>query len=256
MHIKFYNTAHLGDCLFQIHYINKLLEKHKNINVIFYCNEDYHYQLNEFIIFKENTTLSPLTNIPSNAIDTWITRDVPGKKEMLEKLNNDGLYDVFYVSFFQGLSEVLGLTSPINEPKDMLIHNKELLNNNSLSGDLDYLFINSTPMSGQFRDYDNNRLNSVIAELSKTGKIITTAPNSCGAPCTLDYKLTLMGIGNLSIKAKKIIAINTSPTIACLNIFNIDNFEKFLVLENNISYSFNNKIKNIKLIENIIKELN
>lgn len=256
MHINFHNTAHLGDCLFQIHYINKLLEKHPEITVSLYCNQDYHYQLNEFILFKENVKLFNLNNIPNDSVDTWITREVPGKRQMLEKLNNNGLYDVFYVSFFQGLSEVLGLSSPINNPVDMLIHNQDLLIDNELSGELDYLFINSVPMSGQFRDYDNGRLNVVISELKNIGKIVTTAPNSCGAPCTLDYKLTLMGIGNISLKAKNIIAINTSPTIACFNVFNINNFERFLVLENNIRYSFNNRIKNIKFINDIIKELN
>jgi hypothetical protein len=254
MNISFYNTAHLGDCLFQIHYTNKLLEKHENICVNFYCNENYHYQLNEFVIFKDKVKLFSLNNVPSNSIDTWITRDVPGKQQALNKLNEDGFYDLFYVSFFKGLSQLIGVESPINYPRDMLIHNTDLLKENELSGNLDFLFINSVPMSGQFSDYDQNRLDEVIKELKNHGKIITTAPNNCGVPCTLDYGLTLMGIGNLSINSKNIIAINTSPTIACLNIFNIDTFKRFLVLENNIRYSFNNKIKNIKLIKDIIKE--
>lgn len=253
MNINFHNTAHLGDCLFQVHYINKLTEKYQDFCVTFCCNESYHYQLNEFVIFKDRVKLESLSSISSNSIDTWITREVPGKRQMLDRLNEDGLYDVFYVSFFKGLSQLLSLDSPINDPKDMLLHNQELLNNNNLSGDIDFLFINSVPMSGQFSDYDNNRLNLVIKELSKTKKVITTAPNDCGAPCTIDYGLTLMGIGNLSIFAKNIVAINTSPAIACFNIFNIDKFEKFLVLENNIRYSFNNRIKNIKLINEIMK---
>lgn len=255
MEIIFDNKAHLGDCLFQIHYLNKLIEKNNNAKTVLHCNSSYHNQLEDFIIHKDNILLKSLDNIPSNSIDTWITRQVPSKSEMLAKLNSDGLYDIFYVSFFKELSKIIGLESPINETKDMLLHNEDLLLENSLSGPLDFLFINSPPLSGQFRGYDENKINKIIGQLKEKGKIITTAPNKYGLPCTRDFDLKLMQIGNLSIKCKNIIAINTAPIIACFNIFNINFFDNFLVLENAISYSYNRRIKNINNIDNIITSI-
>jgi hypothetical protein len=255
MEIIFDNKAHLGDCLFQIHYLNKLIEKNNNIKAILHCNSSYHYQLEDFIIYKNNIFLKSLDNVPKNSVDTWITRQVPRKNEMLERLNNDGLHDVFYVSFFKGLSEIIGLNSPIEKPEDMLLHNKELLVENSLSGPLDFLFINSYPLSGQFKSYDRNKIDKIIGQIKERGSVITTAPNSHGLPCTEDFNLKLMQIGNLSIKCKNIIAINTAPIIACFNIFNINFFDKFLVLENAMSYSYNSRIKNINNIEDIMTSL-
>jgi hypothetical protein len=135
----------------------------------------------------------------------------------------------------------------------MLFDNKELLNDSDLSKEIDFLFINSRPMSGQFMDFNINKINNIISELKEIGSVVTTAPNNQGVPCTLDYKLSLMGIGNLSIYSKNIISVMTSPIIPCFNVFNVNKFESFIVLENGQSYSHNKRIKNINKLDDVLE---
>jgi len=198
------------------------------------------------------------SGVPEGAVNTWITRSLNDVGNYFSRIGIHGKrYDLFYVDFFTELSKLIGVESPIKNSKDMLFDNVELLDSNIVGGDIDYLIINSTPLSGQFTGYNLVEFDTLIRKLVDSGnKVVTTKKTNIESVlCTTDYNLSLMDIGNLSIKSKNIIAVMTAPIIPCFNIYSVDNFDNFFVLENTMYYSFNDNIRNYNDIKKIIKEI-
>jgi len=94
--------------------------------------------------------------------------------------------------------------------------------------------------------------------LKERFKIITTDKTIFSdIPCTLDYKLNLLQIGNVSTNVEYVIGIATGPIINCFNIWNIDKIKKWFVLSNRSTYTYNNRIfRKQNILQLKIEELN
>lgn len=68
--INCYNLYHLGDCIQALHFLINAA-KYNNIKFNFFCNKNYHTQLQEFIK-NENINLITEPDPTQVWIDTWI----------------------------------------------------------------------------------------------------------------------------------------------------------------------------------------
>ena len=64
----FYNNFHYGDCLASLHFLNHLTRVN-DIECEFICNQQYHWQLQEFISRNPKISLAELPSSSFNSID-------------------------------------------------------------------------------------------------------------------------------------------------------------------------------------------
>lgn len=241
--LDFYNAWHLGDCLYTIHYFNKLSLAYPEITIHFYCNPNYHSELAEWIQYS-NINLHNISDVPTDAINTWIGENDFYWKNLTPAFDNQ--FDHFYIAYFDLLSMKAKVSNPIETKYDMLFDNQEIIT--GASKEFDYFIINSQGMSGQTDQEAVNNLNKFTLEQLKDFRVITTEkiPNSY-IPCTRDEYPSLMNIAQLSCHATNIVGIHTAPYLPCFNVFNIDAVRNWIIIQRQgLTYSFNNRIFNIK----------
>tara|TARA_R110002051_G_C8638411_1_gene485839 strand:+ start:187 stop:879 length:693 start_codon:yes stop_codon:yes gene_type:complete len=225
--MEFYNKFHLGDCLFQLYYLRALDQY-----CIFYVIPSYIPELE----FHNNgkIILKPLHEKTDKSIDTWIGNYLFDRLEGNSVYNSiDNKYDQIYMRWFDEMSAELGIANPFEWP----IKHPEL---KKAPIKYDWLIINSNPLSGQWRGYDEKEMDQFIKELP--GYKITTKPIE-GIECT---NTNILEIGKISIQSKRIIAINTGPIVPCLNKHNIN--KDFFVLTESTGYTFTNNVKKLSEI--------
>lgn len=245
--INFYNEFHLGDSVFHIHYLLNCLKLNDNVEFEYFIHDQYINEIKNHCIGEDKIKISSISQTPPNSYNSWI-----GTNGFYFNNKNNYKYNEFYVEWFEYLSKMVNLINPITNKNSMLINNSRILNSN-IKHKYDLLFINSQPYSGQLY-YNESELNKIIIELSNSNNIITTKKIN-GIDCTMDFNYNLVQIGNISINIKNIVAINTSPIVNCFNIWNIDNINKFVVLDKYNTYTYNNKIVCIDNINNIKNSL-
>lgn len=238
-----HNQFHLGDCIFNIHFFNQYLNDEKII-FNFYVNPFYFDELKKHIKNKNIILHSIINGIPEKSHCLWI-----GHNGFYHNwINNSNYYDLFYVDFFKMISEQLGIESKINSNVDMLFDNSNY--EISIPNNYDYLIVNSTPMSGQFH-YVEDDFVKLCDYLNLKGFSFVTTKKFKDYDCTLDYNMSIVDIGNLSNNCKNIIAINTAPIITTFTKTNIDKTDKRFILDSVLTYSYNEKIFQIKDLKQI-----
>jgi len=227
--IYFHNAKHLGDCVFMIHYLRKVCAQYDDFRFICQVKKKFFKELKAQINeYSDRILLRRLGPMNENSINGWIGRyPIKGGKR-----GKVFLLDERYVLGWRTVSELFGIESPIKTKQDMLIDNEQLLVSPSQELNPDILLINSVPLSGQYR-YNKKQFQDKVEEWKERYSIVTTYRTECSdVPCTRDYGMNLLEIGNLSLKAKYIVGIATAPIINCFNIWNIDKVEKWFVLSN------------------------
>jgi hypothetical protein len=233
MHL--YNTYHLGDCLLTLIFIYHerahLLANAKDVT--FYCNPLYISQLKDFVEdWNVCVKFMGLDAIPTNAIDTWMGH--------YRSILYSRPYDVFLLYYFNKLAEKCGLppiTALFYDDAGLLERYKTLP---ETFKEVDILFINSEPKSGQFT-YNQLEWDAFATQLVTCGyKVACTTPIQIAPhiPCTISNGLSLKDIGSISTHAKCIIAVNSGPIIPCLNIFTICNVQSWFVFDATVSYAW------------------
>jgi len=73
IHVKTFNEFHLGDNIFHLDYLKKIIDNNPEYRFTHYCNTDYHIQLNSMLKGYENAIiLNTLQSRPQDAINCWI----------------------------------------------------------------------------------------------------------------------------------------------------------------------------------------
>uniref|UniRef100_A0A6C0B6H9 Uncharacterized protein n=1 Tax=viral metagenome TaxID=1070528 RepID=A0A6C0B6H9_9ZZZZ len=224
--IKLYNELHLGDQLFNVIFfnINKNYIEENNIFIEYYCGKQYHQQVSEFNLSKN---VSILEYIPGNdsGFNLWI-----GSTEFeVNWYNKKTEYmDVFLVNFYNEFLKKQNL--PISfeklEYKDPDIQRRyeDLdIKYNSKYSNLDFLIINSTPLSNQYVK-DITKWNNFITKMNLKYNIVTSEKVN-GVKCTCDDKLTVKDIQSISAHSKKIIVISSGVIPALFNTDTLNNVE-------------------------------
>jgi len=225
MIIEFYNEAHLGDNVYHLNFLRKLVHLTDD-NFVYYVKSDYLDELNKHILgYEDSISLRSLNERRSTAINAWIG-------EIYYQHPNKFMYDKFYIDWFNYLTNKI-----YNKDMNIDMYSDYLLLSAKVPG-YDILVVNSIPYSGQF-EKQTELLDDVIKKLSKRYHIITTKKVD-DIECTLDKELSLLDIGVLSVNSNNIIAIDTGPHSVCINKWTMQNVNSWIVAHNTNSFSFNN----------------
>jgi len=212
----FYTAHHYGDNLFNLKFLYNISEilRENNITVHYYYNAEYVKNRDELerYINGETVKLHPLNEKPANAVELWMGNNANG----LERTRSlDRYFNAYYkrILAYMGLDR-LGIDTSLYQKEDYLIPIYEKLP--TKFKDVDILFINGEPKSGQF-SYDKKETDAICVELSKRYRVVTTSPVNDSIPCTFTDGLKLQDIGAISTHAKYIVGTNTAPLVACFN---------------------------------------
>jgi hypothetical protein len=200
--------------------------------IVFACNSQYINQVKEFV--QANITVVPLPE--SKGLHIWIGNRFFKAHYYSGNIDKYG-YDGFFIRFNNDVLRHLNIpirlhTFAYTDP-DLLVRYDKLPVEYQ---DVDYLIINSVPLSHQYR-YNKGEWDKRIKELAKKMKVVTTL-KVAGVPCTMDINLTLKGIGAVSTKAKNIIAVNTGPLSACMNTYALSYCKKWVIFGRVKHYSY------------------
>jgi hypothetical protein len=108
------------------------------------------------------------------------------------------------------------------DTRDLCFRYRKLVRKNKKYKKIDILVINSRPRSGQY-PYDRNNWNDFLKKLSKKYNIATTEFVEKDILCLAD--LNVKDIASLALTVKKIITIDTGPSIPLYNKHILDNVE-------------------------------
>lgn len=235
--LHLYNIYHLGDNIFNIIFFNKIYPYlcKKNIIIQYYCNHNYHTQVKEFIQYPERIILRSLEERGDKGLELWINnRNLVNHYELQCLVGFDTYYIYFYNYILKQLKFPILLFDLKYKDEDLIFRQNRILTNYPKYKNLDILFINSEPLSGQY-PYPRQEWNQFITNLNKKYNIITTLKVK-DVDCTMDIRLSCKDIAALSIEAKYIIAINTGPFVGCYNEYTLQHVQKIYIFVQNLTF--------------------
>lgn len=209
----------LGDHLAHLHYLRKLAIRHPERKFVHAAAFHLLPQLIEVVCDLGNISLIDLDYKPDNSEDVWKNRDgfFYGHPKQYD-------YTGLYIDFFQMISGIFGVENPITTPSDLLFDYPAI--RRTRYPDIDFLIINSPPLSRQFAGFSDDHFNALIGLLIEHGySVVTTAPSSYDdVPCTQrqDPPLSVSAIGGASLSCKYIVGVATGPIWPTFNVWNSD----------------------------------
>lgn len=255
-YIHINNPAHLGDCIFNLisfYHIREYIEEN-NIYINFFCREDFHSQLKEFICSK-NIQILPLLQTQNIGLCAWIGNDtiLSKKEQFLIYKKNFSLYmTVFHNNLFKLLNIPVTLKDIYYGDNELITRYKRIIDAFPLFKNIKILIINSQPLSGQY-SYDIDIFNNHVKMIASHYKIACTKPID-DILSTVTYGLSVKDIAAISINVDVVIAINTGPFVGLLNVFTLNRVKQFYIFDNNHKYDIpkfqmKNNITDISLEE-------
>jgi hypothetical protein len=275
--LYFYNNYHYGDCLVSLHFLDHL-SKVNGIECEFACKSEYHDQLNELVSLNSRITLSclPRENYdsldfrthsgPNNAINLWccpsLRRMWGSEVEQFPAYSTKfpTMLDLGFVllEIWKYVCQTNDLVFPFTH-KDEMIFDQEVLLNDTLNSKYDFLLVNSYCHSGQMKitpEEQDNLFVQITDLLKENNKTFITTQKLLDYECTLDYNLSLVGIGQLSKHCKVVLGVPTAPLWISLNKWSMQNYIKFVNYTNDIcAYDFGDKTVNINDLDELYEEV-
>lgn len=220
--VETHNAYHLGDNLIHCNYLRRLAIAYPDVQFRHAAHKAYLHQLREVVEDLPNITLVSLEEAGSESVDVWKNR----KGGFIgHSLQADWVG--FHLQFFYKLSLELGLKTPLWRSDDLLF-DYPLLKEVDAIGVIDFLIVNSPPLSGQCQTPGD--FNWLIEPLvRKQYRVATTSPTAISTMWLGDY--TVSRIGGASVRAKCIIGIATGPMWPTFNVWNKDTCERIILLD-------------------------
>jgi len=219
--IKCKSNYGLGDSLIDMFLFSKIAKYIEANNIIIYyqCKERYHSNLEQFNS-SVNIKLLPYSN---DGYNLW-------QGHYIHRATvNIMLCDMFN-DFLRHHSIPIVIDKFEYDDADLLIKHVP-----SPISNIDILFINSTPTSCQFI-HDKHELNQFIRELSKKYRVAVSEKLD-DTIISLE-KYNVREIAALAKTVKKVIAINTGPSLGLYNPEIIRNVEVIYILDTTNHYNF------------------
>lgn len=210
MNFVFKSESHLGDCLLHAHFMRKVVEKNPNITFDFYLIDKHWDQTKEYINDIPQIKCLNYNDCPNDHLRGWVAQfGIPPLPCPLDGLR---LYS------YRKLSEKMNIECPFRDEYDLLYDNSAIEKTSYDLPSFDVLLINSIPLSNQI-NYNKDDYVEWCKSIQDKNKTVITTNQISNIPCTLDYNLSVMGIGALAINCKIIAGIGTGSMQCCLNVW-------------------------------------
>lgn len=236
--VRTYSAFRLGDNLAHLHFLRAMAKKYPSIHFQHAALLTYLPEMIEVVADLPNISLRDIMHCRGeHGVNAW--KNAGGYWENHPRKNE---YAAFMLEWFDLLAKRMGLEAPFKEPHDLLFDYPALRREISGQGGLslhpntvqfapfDFLVVNSIPMSGQWRGFDEVGFNTLIQSLSQRHSVICTRRTGLDVASTDTIPgFTVTGIGALSLFAQKgIIMVSTGPSWPTLNIWTEDSFRVVL----------------------------
>jgi hypothetical protein len=233
--IEIQNSNHLGDSIINFIFFYKIKDYIESNDIIikYYCHGKYHKNLLEF-----------------KCSDNIIILDWQDKGYVLWQGSNTA--KLHYVEdYLCGMFNnfLINHNIPISvdsfEYQDIDLQ-KRFAELNDNHKNIDILIINSQPLSGQYNNYSKGEWDDFIIKLTEKYKIATSEYVNSNIISLHD--MSVKNIAALALNVKKIIAINTGPSIPLYNTDILNNVENIYLFTNNYD---NFKTRKIQIMQNL-----
>ena len=219
-----FNEWHLGDNLIHLNFLRRLAAEHPDCEFVHACRREYHEQLKPLAGPPANIRLVPLKGRNPHAVDAWKNHGAFTPRGGFAA-NSPLLADwvEFHKAFFADVARRMGLETPIRSRDDLLFDYPALKDDTKLSRPWDVLVCNNSGMSAQLRGWKEDDWDDIMERLLKSGRsVVCTQPTRTGAISTLEHRLSVTGVGNVSTRAERIIGCPCGPMWPTFNVWNND----------------------------------
>ena len=172
----------------------------------------------------------------SGMIDLW-----KGSEGFYFKYSHPIHFGSAFLDFFDFVSKKMGVATPFRIVDDLLFDYPAILVDR-VSIPFDILLVNSVPLSGQFVGFSEAEFVRLARDLVLGGYSVVTTKKIPGLPCTLEGKLTVTGIANLSLRCRYLIAVCTGSMWPSFNVFNNDSLRFKFVLNSHEIIDFGRNV--------------
>lgn len=235
--IEVQNGHHLGDNIINFIFFSQIKKSIEDNNIIihYYCLQQYHKNLLEFKC-SENIKLFEYEN---KGYVLWQGGQNARLQPVLHWIE-DNLCRMFNV-FLTHHNLPISVNSFEYQDPDLF---KRYENLDNKYKNIDILIINSEPLSSQYR-YNKPEWDNFIINLSKKYIVATSAKVSDNILSLHD--MSVKNIAAVALKVKKIIAINTGPSIPLYNTDILNNVDVIYLFGGNGNF----KTRKIQCIQNL-----
>lgn len=230
---------HLGDNIINFIFFYKIkeyIEEH-NIIINYYCHKKYHKNLLEFKS-SENINICDISNfvcldteyfnVMKRFVDNDVEKEIYHLWQATDNIPKTGSIEDILCTMFNLFLKYYNIPITVNafeyQDNDLLYRYSVLEDNYK---NIDILIVNSSPLSEQYI-YNKPLWEDFITKLSNRYRIAITEKISVSNEnivCLSDFNVK--NIASVAIGVKKIIAINTGPSIPLYNVDILNNIDVF-----------------------------
>lgn len=201
-------NGHLGDQVWHAQMLRRIGGKHE-----FYMPPAYMPEIAECLEGTE-IEVKDIVYSPADALSTWIAC---GRFHLkgLDWQNQTDLVD-YLMKWGNNIARECGVTETVFRHRQEMLCDFPAIQKPIIAPEFDILIINANPGSAQCNGYCSREMNVLIGKLAAKQKVLCTNPTDADAP---QIQTSICGIGNLSCRAKLIVAVSTGAAACIHNVF-------------------------------------
>lgn len=199
-------NSHLGDSLWAAIALRRIGGQHT-----FHVPYPYLAEIME-CLEGTNIRVRDIQEAPADALSTWIACGRYERSGVLWR-NQTDIID-FLMQWANAMARECGVSETLFKYRQDMLCDFPAIQRDVEAPEFDVLVVNAAPLSGQAPGWDNGEMDVLIGWLARKHRVLCTNPTT--AKDVPVFRGSIAAIGNLSTRAKAIVAVSTGAS-ACVN---------------------------------------